>query len=912
MNTSSPKGKKLAITVVVAGLTIIMAFLPRQSAALTITDTFTNSANWGTPFAESGKNMAVANGRMNFTSATAGGGGAGLTRNTPFLTTTQSWSVKVDVHINPFLITNEAHGVSVFLGVGKTSDYLGTHILLGFDRDWWDPAFYGVNDDVQVNGVSVPGFTNMNYLPSADATLRLDYNSANQMISYYCDVDGPAGGSGWTLLGTTNIASGTYNLQLTASDTLSVLLAGWSEGHVVTNGQAYLDNLEIAMEPAFAPNAIAGYSIIATVTNVNGTGIPPVQVTNVYGATTFSQTGPNSDNTYSGTYTYTRTGLDTGTVIINKTAPPDQVGEMTTNLLVFTSPLTGTFAHHYDFVDTPPTVQYGTFQVVQTNSIPATDYTCITNNGAITITGYTGSGGAITIPSTINGLPVTSIGTNAFQNNGTLANVFIPSSVTNIGNRAFLACTSLTNIAIPNSVTGIGSSAFSGCVSLTSVTIPSSVISIGDNPFIQCYALLTIVVDSQNMNYSSLDGILFDKNQTTLVQFPGAKAGSYTVPSSVTNIGSFAFSYSYNLTSVTIGTNATKIGDYAFYACIGLTSITIPNGVTNIGNQAFFICSGLTNITIPDSVISVGISTFAGCSGLVNAIIGKGLANIGRAVFDSCDNLLTITVDIQNTHYSSLDGVLFNKSQTSLVVFPGGKAGSYTIPNTVTNIGDYAFIRCFRLNNLAISNDVISIGKYAFYGCYGLTSITIPQSVSSMSDYVLYSCSGLTNVTIPTSVTSIGRAALAGCTNLINITIPYNVTNIGDVAFAGCSNLRGIYFNGNTPSLGGTNVFSADNGVIVYYLPGTTDWNLWASPPPAVLWNPTMPTTSPSFGIKTNRFGFTITGTTNIPIVVEANTNVIGGTWTPLLNGTLTNGSIYFSDPQWTNYLRRFYRIRSP
>ncbi len=226
---------------------LLITLLALTVSAVTITDPFTNAANWAPPFTESGKNMVVSNGRMNFTSSTTVGGGAGTVRTAPFLTLTQSWSIKVDVHVDPFVITDEAQGVSVFLGVGKTSDYLGTHLILGFDRDAFDPNYYGVNDDVQTNGVSVAGMFNVNFLPSPDATLRLDYSTTNQSITYYCDYDGSAGGSGWTLLGTASIASGSYNLHLGPTDTLSVILAGWSGLQTVVAGQAYLDNLEITV-----------------------------------------------------------------------------------------------------------------------------------------------------------------------------------------------------------------------------------------------------------------------------------------------------------------------------------------------------------------------------------------------------------------------------------------------------------------------------------------------------------------------------------------------------------------------------------------------------------------------------------------------------------------------------------------
>ena len=170
-------------------------------------------------------------------------------------------------------------------------------------------------------------------------------------------------------------------------------------------------------------------------------------------------------------------------------------------------------------------------------AVQAEDYTYTTNNGTITITGYTGPGGAVTIPSTINGLPVTSIGDWAFDD-----------------------CTSLTSVTIPNSVTSIGDEAFADCTSLTSVTIPNSVTSIGDGAFSGCTSLTAITVDTLNSVYSSVDGVLFNKPDHAH-PMSGGKAGSYTIPNSVTSIG-----------------------DYAFESCTSLTSVTIPNSVTSIGD----------------------------------------------------------------------------------------------------------------------------------------------------------------------------------------------------------------------------------------------------------------------------------------------------------------------------------------
>ena len=163
-------------------------------------------------------------------------------------------------------------------------------------------------------------------------------------------------------------------------------------------------------------------------------------------------------------------------------------------------------------------------------------------------------------------------------------------------------------------------------------------------------------------------------------------------------------------------------------------------------------------------------------------------------------------------------------------------------------------------------------------------------------------------------VTGIGYAAFGSVTNLTNITIPNSVSSIGDYAFDHCTNLTGVYFNGDAPSLGGTNVFTLDSHATVYYLPGTRGWGAtFGGRPTALLLlpNPVILTSSPSFDLQTNGFGFIIFWATNIPVVVEASTTLVNPTWSPISTNTLTNGSSYFSDPQWTNYPARFYRLRS-
>ena len=338
-------------------------------------------------------------------------------------------------------------------------------------------------------------------------------------------------------------------------------------------------------------------------------------------------------------------------------------------------------------------------------------YAYTTNNGAITITGYDcgSSGSAVSIPGSLNGLPVTMIGGSAFQ----------------------------------------------GCRTLTNLTIPASVTNIGDFAFADCFNLTAITVDPANPFFSSVAGALLSKNQTTFIQLPAAWIGSYTIPAGVTVIGPGAFGGCTNLTGISIPSSVVSIGGFAFNSCSSLTNIVIPGGVTTIGGYAFRYCYGLASLAIPSSVTTLGVD-----------------------LVEACTNLTAITVDSQNPAYSTADGVLFNKSQTTLLRFPAGKPGSYVIPPTVTSVMGEAF-------------------RFA---------------------------TKLVSVTIPNSVTSIGGFAFEQCTSLVNVTVGTGVSNIGDLAFGSCRGLMGIFFAGNAPSLGGANVFNGDNGATVYYFAGTTGW----------------------------------------------------------------------------------------
>jgi archaellum component FlaG (FlaF/FlaG flagellin family) len=391
-------------------------------------------------------------------------------------------------------------------------------------------------------------------------------------------------------------------------------------------------------------------------------------------------------------------------------------------------------------------------------------------------------------------------------------------------------------------------------------------------------------LQAQDLHYTNTDGGVYTYNTnadgSVNIDAYSGPPWAVTIPTNfiipttsnsltVESIGTNAFYGETNLTNVTIPGSVTSIGAAAFEACSNLTSVTIPGSVTNIGIFAFYVCAALTNATISDGVINIGEEAFSGTA-LTSVNIPASVTNLAQDAFEFCYSLTAITVDPLNPAYGSLNGVLSDKSQGTLIEYPGGRRGSYTIAAGVTNIGEDAFTFC----------------------------------------------SNLTRVTIPGGVTTIGTTAFANCVDLTSVMIAGSVTAIGNSAFAACIELTNVFFTGNAPPVS-SDVFEFDVNTTTYYLPGTTGWSYtyWGYPlsgPPAVLWDPFIEGSGSSFGISNHQFGFNITGTANIPIVIEAGTNLANRVWTPLQSLTLTNGLFYFSEPLQTNNSGRYYRISSP
>ena len=407
-------------------------------------------------------------------------------------------------------------------------------------------------------------------------------------------------------------------------------------------------------------------------------------------------------------------------------------------------------------------------------------------------------------------------------------------------------------VVIPKTIEGyevkwIGDRYFYGAMffqdraGITSVVIPSSVISIGESIFSGCTSLAKITVSPDNKNYSSVDGVLFNKDMTILIRYPeGAADSSYVVPNSVVEIYSNAFIGCNFIKSITLSKGLKKIYDGTFANLTNLENVFVQEGVQHIGNRTFENCSRLKQISLPESLISIGSvykgnpndlsafeygqygRTFYGCISLEEVKIPDNVEIIGYSTFYGCTSLSKVKLSkklkeiAENTFYgcSSLKNIIIPKGVleigysafencTSLenIELPDGlTAIGISVDHYFHTSGCYSFAGCTSLKEVVIPDSVTGIGSRAFSGCTSLSKVKLSNNLAIIDEGTFSGCTSLAEIVIPDSVTKIrGKSdseyfggAFIGCTSLSKVKLSNNLTEIGIYTFLGCTSLAEI------------------------------------------------------------------------------------------------------------------------
>lgn len=351
-----------------------------------------------------------------------------------------------------------------------------------------------------------------------------------------------------------------------------------------------------------------------------------------------------------------------------------------------------------------------------------------------------GETNSVAIPETLNGIPVTAIGDNAF-----------------------CGCYYLIDVTIPDGINSIGDFAFAECTNLKSIIIPDSVVSIGCNPFLRMG--IEIQLSGDQKVFELVDGSLYDRQDKRLIYsfVTESNNANYYIPEGTLEIGDYAF-YGSDLFWATLPRSICKIGNYAFNECRKLIMLETQEGITDIGDFAFCSCESLYRIHIPDSVTSVGNNPFI-----------------------STPAHLSISPD--HPYFAMQDNVLFEKESRKLISFPyGSDSTSYTIPQGIREIGGRAFSYT-KLSQVEIPDSVVDIGEGAFYCCMYLTQIKIPEGITSIRENTFSRCYSMDLVIVPESITEIGKGAFYDCQSLNSISIPTGVRSLGEGAFQMCISL---------------------------------------------------------------------------------------------------------------------------
>ena len=466
------------------------------------------------------------------------------------------------------------------------------------------------------------------------------------------------------------------------------------------------------------------------------------------------------------------------------------------------------------------------------------------------------------------------LNSSAFADNNNLTSVTLPESIQVIPEMAFSACNKMTNVELPSSITTIENRAFSRCTSLSGFEIGKNVTYVGEEVFRGCTNLCNIDVDDENPSYCAVDGVLFNKDKTKLIQYSvGKNISSYSIPSSVRKIENYAFWGAKKLYSLTIQSQF-SVGENAFWGCSNVieaynltgrdwnedndmlaymgfnegqvryihTSIDTPSVFTllqdkflvySVGDECTIVgyYGDEVNVSIPQSVTAIGNSAFSFNVDLQTVIIPSSVNKIGDGAFSNCTNL----TDVQIAEgLVSIGSQAFEKTALNAIVIPDGIGAlgydafrdcanlvSVTIGEGLVSIKSGTFSGCEKLSNISLPNSLRSIGSGAFYKCISLTQISLNENVNEISNDAFSNC-GLTSMVIPAGVTNIPQAVFFLCKDLETLYIPKGISTFDMFSLYGCEKLATIVVEeGNTAlTIIDGNLYNIDGTILLKYLSG--------------------------------------------------------------------------------------------
>ena len=382
---------------------------------------------------------------------------------------------------------------------------------------------------------------------------------------------------------------------------------------------------------------------------------------------------------------------------------------------------------------------------------PSADLTYTVTDGTAAVTGYTGNAVSVEVPAEYDGNPVTSIADNAFADQYSIRSLTLPSTIRSIGEYAFKGCYGLQSIVIPEGTAEIGKRAFENCTGLRSVTLPSTLEILGKDS---------------------------DGNNESWVFYNCSSLQSIEIPEGITEIYDGTFLQCGHLTSVTLPSTLKKIGNEAFSNCYQLESIVIPEGTEEIGSTVFERCESLSSITLPSTLTSIGNYVFDQCISLEYLTIPASVTSIGTAPFAEKSAIKAITVEEGNTAYTSIDGALYTKDLSRLIMVPVDVT-EFTAADDTKVVCDSALTSCSELVSVILPEGAVEIERDAFQNCTKMTSIKLPSTLETIGFHAFMSCRSLKSIRLPDGLKSIDSQQFIHCDDLTRVVVPKGITTWG-------------------------------------------------------------------------------------------------------------------------------------